>query len=71
MVDNINQRQTYGGNTNYPNDNVTGYTFSLLEDKVLRHTYGLTSLRTKLKANKPSGVTDAQIDTLIDSYSNL
>lgn len=71
MVDNINQRQTYGGNTNYPNDNVTGYTFSLLEDKVLRHTYGLTSLRTKMKANKPSGVTDAQIDALIDSYSNL
>ncbi len=50
------------------NDQVVGYTFYGIEKNVLKHSYGLTSLKTQLKNNKPSGVTDAQIDLLISYY---
>jgi hypothetical protein len=58
-------------NTNYPNDNLTGYNFQLLETNVVKHTFGLQSLRERLKLFKPSGVTDGQIDELVDFYVNL
>jgi hypothetical protein len=65
ILDNTNQNST---NTNWLIDNVTGYTIKSLEQDVVRYSYGISSLGTKLKANKPSGVTDAQIDQLINQF---
>jgi hypothetical protein len=33
-----------------------------------KHSYGLTSLATNLKNNKPSGVINSQIDLLISKF---
>jgi hypothetical protein len=49
-------------------DNVSGYTIVGIESTFLKHVYGLSSLRSQLKANKPASVTDAQIDQLIDQF---
>jgi len=38
---------------------------------MLNGIFGLSSLETKLKANKPSGVTDKQIDLFLDLFYNL
>lgn len=51
-----------------PNDNVIGYTLPFIESKILKHSYGLSSLGTQLKNNKPAGVTDNQIDQLLSFY---
>jgi hypothetical protein len=52
------------GNDSYPYDEIRGYDIGQLESKVVKFSYGLTSLKQKLKANKPanSGVTDKKID---------
>jgi hypothetical protein len=47
---------------------VTGYTLSYIQSNVLGHSYGLSSLRDRLKNQKPSGVTDDQIDTNLKYY---
>ncbi len=60
FTDNINQLTVFGGAR--PNDNVTNYTLPGIENGFLKHAYGLSSLTNELKANKPAGVTDAQID---------
>jgi hypothetical protein len=65
LVDNNNQMGTF---INAINDNLTGYTLSGIESGFLNHVYGLSSLRAKLKENKPLGVTDPQIDILIDNF---
>lgn len=49
-------------------DQITGYSLSTIEDDILPAIYGLSSLSTALKANKPPGVTDAQIDQLLNNY---
>jgi len=51
-----------------PDDNVYGYTLSQIESTMLKNIYGLYSLGQQLKANKPAGVTDADIDKLISYY---
>ena len=51
-----------------PNDQVNGYTLPIIEQKMLKHSYGLWSIGVQLKNNKPAGVTDAQIDLLLSSY---
>jgi hypothetical protein len=66
IIDGFNQNAVNGGNT--PVDDVTGYTFQGIEDGFLKHVYGLHSLSNELKDHKPAGVTDAQIDDLINSY---
>jgi hypothetical protein len=73
MVDNINQRQIHGGGWNaiYPQDNVTGYTLSQIENQVLPFAVQLDVVKWRLKQIKPQGVTDAQVDALMDSYLNL
>ncbi|MBB6370325.1 hypothetical protein [Chryseobacterium shigense] len=50
------------------NDQVTGYTLATIETNFLKYCYGLNSLSTQLKANKPTGVTDPQIDLLLSFY---
>lgn len=54
----------------YPNDEVTGYTSTVLNQIVLQ-SYGVSSLKSKVKSNKPSGVTDKQIDNLFLRYEEL
>jgi hypothetical protein len=65
LVDNFNQNTR---NLSWPNDQITGYTLSVIESGFLKHTYGLSSLSQNLKANKPAGITDAQIDTFVSNY---
>ena len=48
-------------------DPVAGYTMGNIEN-FMKHVYGLTSLATQLKANRPNGVTNAQIDELISNF---
>ena len=55
--------------SNFPNDIVTGYTIPVLCNIILQ-SYSIHSLKTALRANKPAGVTDADIDTLFELYEN-
>lgn len=69
----INLVDSYNDTNMWPasgvaNDNVSGYTFASIEANVLKHSYGLTSLKTELKQYKPYGVSDSQIDQLINYY---
>lgn len=50
------------------NDQVSGYTLANIESNMLGQVYGIGSLSAQLKANKPTGVTDAQIDLLLGQY---
>jgi hypothetical protein len=59
------------GNSDRPFDQVENYTMGYLESNIMKHSYGLTSLRNNLKANKPQGVTDKQIDILFEFFFNL
>ncbi len=65
IVDNDNQMGMF---FNAISDNLTGYTLSGIESGFLKHVYGVSSLRDKLKANKPALVTDAQIDELLNNF---
>ncbi|MEL6135546.1 MAG: hypothetical protein AAFR59_19480, partial [Bacteroidota bacterium] len=56
------------GNANFPYDQIRGYTMSNLENNVVKHSYGMTSLRTALKQNKPAGMTDRHIDVYLNYY---
>jgi len=56
------------GNTNYPYDEISGYSMGDLEDDVVKYSYGLHSLKSKLKANKPTVVTDKEIDLYLSYY---
>jgi len=73
LVDNFNELGhnfgTFGNPiTGLVDDQVAGYTLADIEDNVLKHSYGLSTLSQYLKSNKPTGVTDAQIDLLISQY---
>jgi len=65
LLDNFNQSS---GDSSLPNDPITGYTLLGIESTFLKHTYGLSSLSNNLKAHKPAGITDAQIDLFISNY---
>jgi len=70
LIDNFNENghsfQGWGIGT--VNDQVSGYSPANIEDEILSGSYGLSSLSTELKAHKPAGVTNAQIDQLLNSY---
>jgi len=59
------------GNTDYPNDAINQYTMGFLESNIIKHSYGLSSLQTNLKNNKPTGLTDEFIDAYLNFYFNL
>jgi hypothetical protein len=65
IVDDNNQAITNGSSII---DNVAAYRMAAIETIFLPHVYGLSSLKTQLKGYKPIGVTDAQIDQLIDQF---
>ena len=69
LIDDFNQRLVYGS-TNRPNDNVKDYSFSYLES-ILFGARDLQLLKSLLKLNKPVGVSNEEIDDLIDFYYNL
>ena len=64
LIDDHNQATT---NNRFIRDNVRGYTLPQIEG-FLKNIYGFTSLGTQLKAHKPLGVTDGQIDELLSQY---
>ena len=59
------------GDSRYPYDDVKGYTLAYIETNILKNAYGLSSLLTKLKQNKPVGVTDRQLEILFLYYFNI
>jgi len=68
LIDDYNQRTLHGGNR--PDDRVNGYTFSHLES-LLNGVGNLEQLKEMLKMNKPEGVSNEDIDELINFYINL
>lgn len=69
LVDGFNEfGQTFGWESGTVNDQVSGYSLGHIQSTFLKHCYAKSSLTTQLKANKPSGVTDAQIDLLLSHY---
>ncbi len=59
------------GDPNYPYDQIKNYDISSFEQDILKHSYGLSSLKTKLKENLPSGMTERHIDIYMDIFFNL
>jgi len=69
LIDNYNQlNQTFSSWISTIDDQVTGHTFTVIEDQILRHTQGKQDLFNRVKMNKPSGITVGQIDSLTSSY---
>lgn len=66
---NINQGSSYS--TTWPNDAISGYSFRVLQQDVLRRTFGFSSLKERLKLFKPNGISDAQVDEFVDFYSEF
>lgn len=54
----------------YPDDVVSGYTGSQLSTILNDQSYTLSNLKSKVKASKPTGVTNSDIDTLFSVYEN-
>lgn len=65
LVDDFNDMTAFPGR---PNDQVTGYTLANIEANMLRNCFALGTLSQQLKANRPAGVTEAQIDLLLSAY---
>ena len=69
LIDDYNQ---VGKFQNAISDNVKGYTLAGIESTFLHNVNGIDtwigSLKKQLKNNKPTGVTDGQIDELIDQF---
>lgn len=57
------------GNSDYPYDEVTGYTMSQLES-MLDHFNGVSSTHEKLKLHKPSGITNKHLDLYFNYFYN-
>lgn len=75
LIDDFNQRYSgynsgayHYGSTSYPDDKITGYTLSYINNNILKDSYGLSSLRDAVKDNKKSGVTDTDVDDLFALY---
>lgn len=49
-------------------DRINGYTLGNIQNIFLKNIYGSGSLNSQLKANKPIGVTDANLDLLLVNY---
>jgi hypothetical protein len=59
------------GNSSYPYDEIVGYSLPFIESNMLNGMFDLNSLESKLKANKPTGITDKHIDLFLDLFYNL
>jgi len=56
------------GNTNLPNDLISVYTLSYIQNNILKDSRGISSLHTAVRSNKISNVTDNEIDELFALY---
>lgn len=76
LVDDYNQQvaneRNYGINSHcvYPNDQVSKYTAATLNEIVLR-TYNVSGLKSAVKNQKPSNVTNVEIDNLFLRYEEI
>jgi hypothetical protein len=68
LIDDVNQRTIHLGDTQYPNDIVSGYTLEYINQNILPDSYGITSLKGEVKNHKVLGVTDTAIDELFLLY---
>lgn len=66
LMDTYIQRVIKGAG--YPNDLISGYTLSYIQNNILRNSRGYSSLRDEVKSHKIAGVTDAMIDELFMLY---
>ncbi len=69
LIDDFNQKTYYNGD-NRPDDKVKNYTLSSIES-ILFGVRDYEVLKAMLKMNKPVGVTDGDIDDLINYYRNI
>ena len=69
LKDNLNQRIQNGGNTNYPNDNVTGYTLPQIE-VALKSAQTLDDFISNIKTMYDNP-TENNIDELINFYKAI
>jgi hypothetical protein len=68
FIDIIDDHNQFGRfNNSAINDPVNGYSMANIE-VYMKHIYGISSLATELKAHKPNGVTDQQIDDLLSQF---
>lgn len=70
LVDTNNQKGQRFSNykTGSVDDRISGYSFSEIETKVLKNTYGLSSLSQNLKINKSPEISDANIDLFLKYF---
>jgi hypothetical protein len=69
IVDRNNQKgQKFGSARGAIDDRITGLSFSQIESRILKNSYGLSSLRENLKRSKPPEVTDTNIDLFITFF---
>lgn len=59
------------GDQNYPYDQVTGYSIAVLENDILKHSYGLSSLNENIKEHLPQEITERHIDIFMNFFFNL
>lgn len=71
LIDDYNQSIRNANSRTYPNDSATGYTMKTLSQSIISKSFGLSSLESNLKATKPAGVTDTQIDELFKRYEEI
>lgn len=67
LMDTYNQYHPIN-NSNRPNDIISGYTISYIQDSILPSSYGLSSTYSSIINHKITGVTNAMIDTLFTLY---
>ncbi len=59
------------GDPNFPYDRLNGFTISQIENNIIPHAYGLSSLRSTLLSNLPAGMTQKKVDVYLNFYFAL
>lgn len=68
LIDEENERFIFRNNL-YPNDKVWGYTFKTIQTS-LKGVTKVNSFKENIKKQKPSGITDADIDLLFKTFED-
>lgn len=69
LIDNTNQRQITGGNTNFADDNVSGYTLSQMQN-VLRNRVSLGGVEEYLR-NTYNNPSEVHMRRMLDFYADI
>lgn len=67
LMDNYNQG---ANNSRYPNDKISGYDITFIQNNIIPTSRSLETFHTALKNNKINNITDADIDLFITLYWN-